>query len=203
MINVIKKIKKKFFFTLLKAGIDRLSFGFIKINLMYFLKYENIPEFKETRYYYQLRWADENDLKSLTECLPKNEIYINRFKRGDHCVVIEDHQKKIIGYEWFTINPTHLELITGYNVVVPNNSIFAYDAYIIPEYRIRGIWVAFKKKSVDLMRKYNRINIITFVFSGNKLSLNTHFRFGFVIYQRVISLKLFNFNFYRVKQIKS
>jgi L-amino acid N-acyltransferase YncA len=120
----------------------------------------------------------------------KHEIFLKRFAAKEHSVVaIVDG--KIVAYEWFSDKPFHIEERHLYKITIPLNAFYAYDAYILPEYRMSGIWLKLKLYSFDLMEKLGRDTVLSFINQENRLSMNTHLRFGFVPFRKVYGARFF------------
>jgi hypothetical protein len=66
------------------------------------------------------------------ECKATREAFLKRFQSNDHCVIaVVDG--RVVGYEWFCDKPAHVEERYSYEIEIPRSSIYAYDAYIVPE----------------------------------------------------------------------
>lgn len=178
--------------------LQRVPFKPLDINCLYFLEYPGIPRQDATlgRARCEVRRATEGDLQGLAKCQNTPDVFLKRFETKDHCVVaVVDG--RIVGYEWFCDKPAHLEERYTYRIAIPRYGIYAYDAYILPDYRLSGIWLKFKAVYLrDLMQSLHRRKIITMVDHGNHLSMNTHLRFGFRLVRKVFILKLFGKTFF-------
>jgi GNAT superfamily N-acetyltransferase len=127
----------------------------------------------------EIRAGSLNDLNRLAICGEnKYQKFLERFQAGDHCVVAQ-LGAGIIGYEWFSIRPRHVAEPFKYRITVPCDCIYAYDAFILPEYRGSGVWLRFKSHLAALMEDLGRRRVLTYVEQGNELSLASHFRLGF------------------------
>jgi len=112
------------------------------------------------------------------------EEFSRRMAAGDHCAVAVAGDR-IVGYEWYSTRAYHMAEPFHYGISVPSDSIYAFDAHIVPEYRVRGVWLSLKKYLACLMRDLQRSRVLTYVEDGNLLSLRTHLRFGFKPYKKV------------------
>ena len=106
------------------------------------------------------------------------EVFARRLAAGDRFAValLDD---RIIGYEWFSTNAYHMAEPFHYRIEIPPDSLYAFNAFILPEYRVAGVWLKLKAYVASLMQDLNRTSMLTYVESGNRLSLNSHLRFGF------------------------
>ena len=173
--------------------LQRIPLKPVDINCLYFLEYAGVPRrgaaFGRARC--EVRSATLADLQGIAKCQDTPDGLLKRFQSNDHCVVaVADG--RIVGYEWFCDKPVHLEERYAYKIEIPPSSIYAYDAYILPEYRLSGIWLKFKTIYLrQLMQTLHKRRVITMVDGGNHLSMNTHLRFGFKLVRKVFMVKLF------------
>ena len=181
--------------------LQRIPFKPLDINYLYFLEYAGIPRREAIfgRACCEVRRATLKDLRGITECQSTPEAFLKRFQSGDHCVVaVVDG--RIVGYEWFCDKPTHSEERYAYEITIPRNAIYAYDAYILPEYRLSGIWLKFKTVYLrELMQSLHKRKVITMIDRGNRMSMSTHLRFGFRLVHKVFVFKLFGKTFFLEK----
>lgn len=191
MKTYVKKLRTKPLFLSFKAIRGNMPFIPVDLGLLYFIEYTGIPPSTDNyRFDGVIRWATANDLTALEICNPKRETFTARFNQGDHCVIAKDNSGNIVGYEWFSVNRFHVESHYYHKIMIPTDSIYAYDAFILPEYRIRGLWLGFKNRVGELMTRFNRSRLITFVEFGNSMSFKTHFRYGFKLYRRVLIIRI-------------
>jgi hypothetical protein len=178
--------------------LQKIPFKPLDINCLYFLEYTGIPRRDGTfrRGHCEVRRATLRDLGGITACQSTPEAFLRRFRSNDHCVVaVVDG--RIVGYEWFCDKPTHSEERYAYEIAIPQNAIYAYDAYILPEHRLSGIWLKFKTVYLrELMQSLHKRKIITMIDRGNRMSMSTHLRFGFKLVRKVFVLKLLGKTFF-------
>jgi len=175
------KLGQKPFLCILRAIVDRLSFHCLKIGCLYLLELDHPPHIPRTmlRGPGKVRAGSLDDLNQLAMCgASKYHQFLKRFRSGDHCVVAQVGAD-IIGYEWFSIRPCHIAEPFKYRITVPHDCVYAYDAFILPEYRGSGVWLRFKSHLSALMEELGRRRVLTYVEQGNELSLASHFRLGF------------------------
>lgn len=178
--------------------LQRIPFKPVDINCLHFLEYTGVPNLGTAlpRTDCEVRSATLKDLAGLTECQRTPEAFLKRFESKDHCAVAVI-DGRIVGYEWFCDKHSHLEERCAYNVEISPEAIYAYDAFILPEHRLSGIWVKFKTAYLrELMEKLRKRKIITMIDRGNHLSMNTHLRFGFQPARVVFVLKLLGKSFF-------
>ena len=186
------------FLAMVRNVLQRIPFKPLDINCLYFLEYAGIPRRSAAlgRIRGEVRHATVGDLQGMTKCQDTPDAFLRRFESNDHCVVALV-EGRIVGYEWFCEKSIHIEERYAYKIEIPRSAIYAYDAYILPEYRISGIWLKFNTVYLrELMQTLGKRKIITMVDSGNHLSMNTHLRFGFKLVRKVFILKLFGKTFF-------
>ena len=195
--NQIQRLTSQFprrsLLVLLRNLLQRIPLKPIDVNCIYFLEYAGLPSAKTSfrRGRGEIRRATLDDLNGITMLQNTPQAFVKRFQSDDHCAVaIVDGQ--IVGYEWFCANPLHAEERYSYQIGIPPDTIYAYDAFILPEYRLAGIWLKFKTIYLRrLMQTLGKRKIITMIDHGNCLSMNTHLRFGFRVVGCVFVVKLF------------
>jgi hypothetical protein len=177
----LSKLKKHPPFYILRAALDRVPMQPLAVTRLHVLRFDGTPQIPEDslRGPGQIRAGRPEDIEGLVQCQDQRAVFIERFASGDCCALSVVHSR-IAGYEWFTTRPRHIVEPYGYAIEIPPGSIYAYDGYILPEYRLCGIWLGFKIHLAGLMRKLSLNRVLTYVEYGNDLSLRTHLRFGFV-----------------------
>ncbi len=176
----LSKLRAQPPFCILRAALERLPFHPAEINRLLLLRYDGVPEAPpgSLRGPARIRAGGPADIDGLVQVQNQRDTLLERFAAGDCCAVAAVNGS-IVGYEWFTTQPRHLVPPFRYPIHVPPGSIYAYDAYILPRYRLCGIWIGFKDHLAGLMRERSLSRVLTYVEHGNELSLRTHLRFGF------------------------
>jgi len=167
----------------------------IQYDIHIFLRYDGIPHVERLLFAGIVREATENDLPLLIQCNPKPERFQERFRHGDRCLVAETPPGEIIGYEWFSAPPYHRDQKYHYKIPIPPEAYYLYDAFILPQLRVSGVWLALKSYMGKIMKEEGKSALITYVSYNNTLSLRTHFRFGFQVYERVSVITLGPFSY--------
>lgn len=169
----------------------------VDVGKLCFLQLNGLPEVPASmlRGHVEVRFATPEDVDALARLQNKPGLFRDRFHEGDQCV-IAIAEGLIVGYEWFSENPVHHDAGWGYRVTIPGGYVYAYDAFIDPDYRNTGVWLRFKAHLADWMAARGKRGVLTFVDYGNWPSLRTHLRFGFrptesVFALRIICLRLF------------
>ncbi len=162
----------------------------VRYDIHFFLRYQGIPYVDRLLFTGIVREATEQDLPALVKCNPKPERFRERFSAGDRCLIAEVPPGIIIGYEWFSAPPYHMEQKYHYKIRIPENAFYLYDAFILPEHRVSGVWLALKSNIGRIMEQEGKQELITYISHNNTVSLRTHIRFGFRIYERVSVITL-------------
>lgn len=189
----------------LRHLLQKIPFKPLDINCLYFLEYPGIPPCASifNRASSKIRSATLGDLPGIIKCQNTPRAFLRRFQSKDHCVVAVANGE-IVGYEWFCDKTSHLEERYSYKIDIPQDAVYAYDAFILPEHRLSGIWLRFKTVYLrELMQSIHKRQIITMVDGGNRLSMSTHLRFGFKVVRKVMVLKLFGKSIFWEKQVGS
>lgn len=179
-------------FAMLQGILGKLPFRPIGMGWSYLLALNNVSRVRSlsSRGRGYVRAGVPEDAQEMGRLEDKQELFLERFAEKEHAAVaIIDG--KIVGYEWFSDKSLHVEARYSCKIDIPPNALYAYDAFVLPEYRIGGLWIKLKVYSADLMQKLGRDQIIVLVDLENRLSLNTHLRFGFVPFRSVYTVRLF------------
>jgi GNAT superfamily N-acetyltransferase len=178
--------------------LRQLPFAPIRIAVLHFLLFEGLPVVSAAhlRGPGYVRAATAQDLDAMPACGDKRAVFKARFAAGDDCVVA-DIDGRIVGYEWFCHQPSHVEATHGYRIHVPRGSVYAYDAYLDPQYRNSGFWLRFKAHLAALMTARDARDVLTFVEEGNTASRNAHVRFGFKPVKSVLALRVFGVTLFK------
>jgi hypothetical protein len=180
--------------------MQRIPLAPLDVNRLYFLEYAGIPYHNGavvgSRHGTIVRDATPEDLQGITGCQNTPQAFLKRFRAHDYCAVAVAGSR-IVGYQWFCDHSCHIEERYGYKITLPPDTIYAYDAFILPQYRLTGIWVQFHSSYLrHLMQRLRKKRILTMVDHGNQLSMNTHLRFGYSPVYVVMVTKVFGKSFF-------
>ncbi len=178
-------------FLIVQNGLRRVPGHPVALGKLCFLQLEGVPEVPASRLRgaATVRRGTESDLAALLALRNHPDLFLDRFAAGDHCVVAVV-EGRIVGYEWFCVQPVHREGTWDYPIEIPPGFVYAYDAYVDPAYRNSGVWLRFKAYLGTWMVNAGKRGVITFVDYGNWASLRTHLRFGFRPAQSVVALNI-------------
>jgi hypothetical protein len=176
----LARLRKQPPFYVVRAALDHVPMQPLTVNRLHLLRLEGVPEIQEDcmRGPAGIRAGRPEDIECLVQCQDQRATFLARFASGDRCAVAGVNGQ-IVGYEWFSVQPRHIVQPFGYVIDIPPGSVYAYDAYILPKYRLCGVWLGFKRHLAGLMRELSLNRVLTYVEYGNGLSLRTHLRFGF------------------------
>jgi hypothetical protein len=176
-----------------RSLLQWIPFTPVDVNYLYFLEYLGLPPRHPglLRGRAEVRQGTLEDLEGLTQCQDRRALFVNRFKANDHCAVAVI-DGRIVGYQWFCDRPLYVEERYGCTIEIPRDAIYEYDIFILPEHRLAGLWFKFHCLYLrDLMGRLHRQRVIGMVDHGSRLSMNTHLRFGFTPFRRVVVIKIF------------
>ncbi len=137
-----------------------------------------------------VRQARPKDMDALNECWEKRELYEYRFKKGDVCVVAEVGAK-VVGFVWFERKGLHREPDGSYSFDCRTDGVWVYDGYVVPSYRLKGVWVLLQEKVVQVTNGAGPLYAINYV--HNHRSIKAHLRYGYRIHMRVTQVKVLGY----------
>ncbi len=196
LMSRIRNLRKDPPFIIFQTILDKATLRSLQISRSFFLLYNGIPTVKNLRGPGEVRKGTSADIDGLAALENKRDIFSRRFSTKEHCMVAVINGE-IVGYEWFTDKPYHLEERYSYRINIPADSIYAYDAYILTRYRMCGFWLKFKGHMAGSMKDLRRYRIITMIDYENSLSMNTHLRFGFTPFKRIFVIRILGKSFFR------
>lgn len=194
----IGRLRKDPPFVILQSLLRKVPSQPVGVGWFYLLQFKGVPsqEHYQNRGPGEIRKATLEDIEGMVRCENKRrEIFVKRFTAGDYCTVAII-KERIVGYEWFCDKLCHLEERYFYKINIPTDAVYAYNAYILPEYRISGIWLKFQQYLAGLMQQLGKNRIITMIDYENRVSMNTHLRFGFKPFRSVHVIRLFGKNIF-------
>ena len=179
--SIIRKIiglKDKPFLLVLNAIFERIPFKPIKLMVYHSFLLNKITNDTKCNNL-TIRHLEKNDIESIDLSNEKKELFYKRFDSGEICFIAQ-FDNIIAGYEWFTVNGNHIE--ERYNLLldIPDDALYAYDAYVMPEFRGKGVWRCIIKKSSEILEENDKSIIISNIDYGNDVSETAHKRLGFV-----------------------
>jgi len=183
---------------LVQKLLRRVPLRPVDVGKLCFLELNGIPKVPASmlRGHVDVRFATPDDVDALAHLQNKTSLFRQRFDDGDRCVIaLVDG--RIVGYEWFSENSPHHETGWGYDITIPGDYVYAYDAFIDPAFRNTGVWLRFKAHLAEWMAARGKSGVLTFVEYGNWPSLRTHLRFGFTPTECVLALRIMGVRLFR------
>jgi GNAT superfamily N-acetyltransferase len=190
----INRFKAQPVFFKVQYLLKKIPFQPIMISRFFLLSLNAVPDKNYTRKVTQIRMATMDDIKGM--CLLENKPHLFKtwLERGDFCAVAVDNDE-IVGFEWFSVADCYHEERFNYKIIIPPDTVYAFDGYIKKSYRLRGIWIQFKLFLKQWMESNGRKKIIVLIDYGNDPSIKTHLRFGFYTFNDVHWVKIFGKSF--------
>ena len=188
---------------LLQKLLHRIPFAPLDVNCLHCLEYfaddcEHCIAGREIL----VREGTPFDIPQMSECRNFPDGLSQRFAAEEHCVVATIGDR-IIGYEWFCDKPSRIEERYGYRVEIPPDSIYGYDAFVVPQCRRSKVWTRFHAFYLkDLLARLRRRRVIVMVDQGNGISMNAHLRVGYRLYRKVYVAKLTGKSFWIDKAVQ-
>jgi hypothetical protein len=181
----------------LQGALWRLPGRPLDIHKLWLIRFEGAPQpsSKMLRGTATVRSGAPTDVDGMSLCEGKKaEVFLRRFDARDFCIVAEA-DGRIIGYAWFSVAPVYDDLYFGFSFQVPSDSVFGYDGFIIPEYRLTGAWLKFQSFLGLWMKQVGKSAVFAAVEHSNRVSLATHLRFGFEPYATVWVVRILSRRF--------
>ena len=172
--------------------LQRVPSAPLDVNCMHFMEYEGLPPADGGATRVVVRAATRRDIDALAGCRNTTvPVLAERFRGLDHCG-IAFVEGNVAGYEWYCDRPAYNEERYLYRVEIPRDSVYAYDAFVLQEYRRAGVWKKLQNVYLrELMLRLGRHKVIAMVDYGNHVSMDVHLQFGFRRSADVFAFKFF------------
>jgi GNAT superfamily N-acetyltransferase len=145
-----------------------------------------------------LRPATAEDLESLARHLGRPtigfEVLKRRWTRGDTCVLAEAGGLPV-SMQWASRQRYPMSDV-DYVFDPGNKGVLLYDAYTVPEWRMKGIHVNVMQHLLEYLPPEEIERVYSAIDHGNDHSLRTHLRFGFRVCQYVTQVRLLGLNWH-------
>jgi len=149
-----------------------------------------------------IRKASTKDIKLFDIPDFKRDLFYKRMKSNELCLLAMI-DNDIAGYEWFTFDGNHLEERFEIPLEIPDAFLYAYDAYVFPDYRRRGVLKCLIAYSFTLMNNYSKSGVFSFIDYGNDVSEAAHKKLGFTKEDMFIYIKVRGFKYFCINIIKA
>lgn len=196
-----RRLDKKASLTL--SGFDRVLSGIARRLPSWLLRYDhtylvtgrNVKLITRDYSGYEIRYATTADVELMMRAGVSRELFEHRLHRGDNCVIVLN-EGKVVTWSWAATGRLFLKL-SGVTIDLPNDSLFLYDVFTIPEERLKGFITSCFKLQLEHFHKQNRQVIYGVIAASNTGSLKTHYRMGFELAGETFYLKLCGIKFAR------
>lgn len=189
---------------LLQRLLRRIPFSPLDVNCLHCLEYL-ADSYDRSSFADQgilIRAGTPADLPQMSECRNFPESLPERFAEQEHCVIAMLGER-VIAYQWFCDKPSRIEERYGYTVEIPSDSVYGYDAFVLPEYRRARVWKSFHTLYLrDLLARLRRRRVIVMVDQVNSVSMSAHLRMGYRLYRKVYVAKLFGKTVWIIKAVE-
>lgn len=185
-INLYPKPRR--FWVRITDNLNRMPLWLIHVNKLYVLRH-SANTVKRLRSYNKAaqRVARLTDSKTIAKCSGKSETKIrNRLENGDSCFISEV-DGAVVGYLWMSSVKRFYEDAEGIVYITDETTSWLYDGFVIPEFRIKGIWVNLQNALIANLQKEKQHYVVCSIDYENANSINTHLRFGYEPTQIVLS----------------
>ncbi len=170
-------------------NLNQMPLWLIHINKLYVLKC-SANSIKQLRVYKNAaeRVAGIADSQAIAKCSGKSERKIyDRLVNGDICFISEVNGA-IVGYVWMSSVTTYCEDAEGINIYTDEVTSWLYDGFVVPEFRIKGIWLNLQYALFAKLQKEGKQCAACSVDYDNINSARTHLRFAYEPTHLVMSL---------------
>lgn len=189
--SLFKKIKKKPFLLILVAVFERIPFRPIKLVIIRSFLLTKSQQYNQS---IKITLAKESDIYNIKVPFYKKEFFLKRICSGEICL-LASIDGCVAGYEWFTVSGVHIEERYNIPLEIPDNTLYAYDAYVYPKYRRQGVWKGLIQYSSKILSENNKTAIISYIDYGNVASENAHEKIGFMRGFTYIYIIIFGFKY--------
>jgi hypothetical protein len=151
----------------------------------------------------EIREGVPSDIPKMGECQNFPERIPERFEAGEHCVVATIGAK-IVGYQWFCDKAVRIEERYKYEVKIPPDAVYGYDAFVLPAFRRLKIWRGFHTTYLKtLLPRLQRRRVIVMVDQGNIDSMKAHLHLGYRLYRKVYVVKVLGHSVCTPRSVKT
>lgn len=147
----------------------------------------------------EIKFASIKDINAIANCYLTGEpwyqirdklIYKKRFEDGHKCL-IANAKNSVVGVVWISKDEYFIEE-QNYLLTLNKHSIFIWDGFITPKYRMKGVYIALLEQLIKILEHKQQSKIYCHIDYENIHSLNTHLRFGFQIKEEIVFFSIFS-----------
>lgn len=136
--------------------------------------------------------ADDERLQKMA---PRSDEYAAR-RAGGSVGLIADDGGRAAGMIWLKQTAVHFEQDVEFPVTLPPHSIWQYDLYVDPAYRLRGVWILLEEALTAYAAARGVTDLFGLTKALNKPSVNAHLRYDYDIVEEIITLRLLGLRLY-------
>jgi GNAT superfamily N-acetyltransferase len=143
------------------------------------------------------------DAEALEAVFPRGgaAAYRERMSRGDLGFVCEA-DGRMVAMGWLNPGAEHAEPEKFCHFVVPPDAVWAYDLWVLPEWRLRGAMVAVVLHTFDCARRLGRSRLCGYASWHNRESLGAHVSFGHRLAGRLVVVNLLGLRWHRARRLE-
>jgi GNAT superfamily N-acetyltransferase len=141
----------------------------------------------------QVTLATPEDVGAMVALRPKESVFRARFARGE-IGQIARLDGRVVGYRWMSDGPMHREERYGFEFAIPEDCMYAYDVYVDPAIRQRGVWRALWHGSAAVLEQQGRRRLMSLVDPYNVPSVRGHHALGYRVVGRGVYLRCFGWS---------
>lgn len=175
----------------LKRILARVGWLPVNLNIYYFFKYAGMPDsILEHRFRGTVRWANANDVSLIANSYGRDRIdeLRRRLNESERCILAINRLGEVAGFGWVTEKNEHWESSSKCIFKIPEGTIYTYNWYIEPQYRLTGLWVGMMNFLFESGIYDADHGLMAYIAHKNFPSIRAHIRFGFELYHRKVIL---------------
>lgn len=150
-----------------------------------------------------VRGVEPGDIPRLHEVFPRGgaDEFADRLNKGHRGFVCEA-EGEIVAMSWLSLESTHAEPEKFCHFGVPADAAWAYDLWILPEWRLRGAMVAMVYHTIEFARGQGRRRLCGYASWHNRESLTAHVSFGHRAVGKLLVVNLFGLRLFRSRRLE-
>ncbi len=150
-----------------------------------------------------IRTVEAKDVKRLHEVFPRGTpaAYEDRLRQGHRGFVCEAN-RELVAMSWVNLGATHAEPEKFCSFAIPEDAAWAYDLWILPEWRLRGAMVAMVYHTFDYVREHDRRRLCGYMSWHNTDSLKAHVSFGHEVVGELLVVNILGFRVLRGRRLE-
>jgi GNAT superfamily N-acetyltransferase len=128
---------------------------------------------------FDIRVVGPESVDDLARCRGPRDLFEQRFSvLQDRCVAAMDGSG-VVGFEWLSVRDERREPLMPLRFEIPASHAYAYDAFVLPAFRGRGLWAGLVRELAGAAGELGRPYVFSHVSRYNELSQAAHRGVGF------------------------